>query len=432
VHLRVDTRDDLLPGPVRTLTMTRLGSELAKPDSVKCLFVYAANPAGSTSDANAVRAGLAREDLFTVVVEQFPTDTADYADIVLPATMQTEHFDLHAGYGHLYLLWNEPATPPPGECVSTTELFRRLAAHMGMTEPSLFASDLELAEELLSSGHPSLHGVTLDRLRKEGWVRMNYPAPFAPFAEGFPTDSGRMRFPPRGKAYVPSRSSQTEGGLVLITPAPHTFLNTTFRSEEHTSELQSREKIVCPLLGRHRRVTSFPTRRSSDLQGGLGADELSGALRAVRRGLPDRLRPDAVPAARQGVRAVAVLADRGRAGADHPGAAHLPQHHVREQPGAAAPGQGPGRAGQPGRRGGARAGGRAAGPGAQRLRRVPGRRGDQRPGGAGRGRLREGPLAQAHPRRLEPERGGRGARRRPRQGRRLPRQPGGAHPSVSL
>ncbi|MDA0640495.1 molybdopterin-containing oxidoreductase family protein [Nonomuraea ferruginea] len=227
-HLSIDTRDDLLPGPVRTLTMTRLGSELAKPDSVKCLWVYAANPAGSTSDGNAVRAGLAREDLFTVVVEQFPTDTVDYADIVLPVTMQTEHFDLHAGYGHLYLLWNEPAASPPGECLSTTETFRRLAAHMGMTEPSLFDSDLELAEDLLSSGHPSLEGITVDRLRKEGWVRMNYPEPFTPFAEGFPTRSGRMRFPPRGKAYVPSRSSQTDGGLVLITPAPHTFLNTTF------------------------------------------------------------------------------------------------------------------------------------------------------------------------------------------------------------
>ncbi|WP_343953465.1 molybdopterin-dependent oxidoreductase [Nonomuraea longicatena] len=224
VKLNIDTRDDLLPAPARLRTMTRMASELP---SVKCLFVYGANPLSSTSDTSRIRQQLQREDLFTVVMEQFPTDTADYADIVLPATMQTEHMDLHAGYGHLYLLWNEPATAPAGECLSTTETFRRLAAHMGMTEPSLFASDLELAEELLSSGHPSLEGVTLDRLRKEGWVRMNYPKPFAPFAEGFPTPSGRMRFPRSGEAYVPPYTAGKDG-LTLITPAAHTFLNSTF------------------------------------------------------------------------------------------------------------------------------------------------------------------------------------------------------------
>ena len=243
VHLTIDTREDLLPAPVRTLTMTRLASELAKPDSVKCLWVYAANPVGSTADSNGIRKQLEREDLFTVVMEQFPTDTVDYADIVLPATMQTEHLDLHAGYGHLYLLWNEPAAAPPGECLSTTETFRRLAAHMGMTEPALFDSDLELAESLLSSGHPSLEGITVDRLRKEGWVRMNYPEPFTPFAEGFPTESGRLRFPPPGKAYVPSLSARTAGAgpypLTLITPAPHLFLNTSFGSNP---ELRRRAK----------------------------------------------------------------------------------------------------------------------------------------------------------------------------------------------
>ncbi|MFC7718623.1 molybdopterin-containing oxidoreductase family protein [Nonomuraea recticatena] len=226
VHLKIDKRNDLLAAPVRTRYMTRLASEL---DDVKCLWVYAANPLASTSDSNRIRKGLAREDLFTVVMEQFPTDTVDYADIVLPATMQTEHMDLHAGYGHMYLLWNEPAVAPAGEALSTTETFRRLAAHMGLTEPSLYDSDLELAADLLSSGHPSLEGITLDRLRKEGWMRMSYPQPFAPFADGFPTPSGRLRFPRRGKAFVPSLSSRTAGDrLTLITPAAHTFLNSTF------------------------------------------------------------------------------------------------------------------------------------------------------------------------------------------------------------
>ncbi|MGW4794038.1 molybdopterin-containing oxidoreductase family protein [Nonomuraea sp. NPDC004297] len=240
VHLTVDRRDDLLAAPVRTLTMTKAASQLA---SVKCFWVYAANPVGSSPDANAIRRQLMREDLFTVVMEHFPTDTADYADIVLPATMQTEHHDLHAGYGHMYLLWNEQAVQPPGEALSTTETFRRLAAHMGMTEPSLYDSDLELAEQLLSGGHPSLEGVTLDRLRKEGWVRMNYPRPFAPFADGFPTPSGRLRFPPAGKAYVPSHTAAAAGRspypLTLVTPASHMFLNTTFGNNP---ELRRRAK----------------------------------------------------------------------------------------------------------------------------------------------------------------------------------------------
>lgn len=245
--LRLDTRPDLLPHPVRTLAMTRLAEALEIPDDsdetpVKCLWVYAANPLGSTSDQNRVRRGLAREDLFTVVMEQFPTDTVDYADIVLPATMQTEHMDLHNGYGHLYLLWNEPAVPPPGECLSTTETFRRVAKAMGLSEPALYDSDLELAEQLLSSGHPALQGVTLDRLRKEGWVRLNYPDPFLPFADGFPTPSGRLQFASdvaaaRGLGRVPryvAPFSAAEGGpypLTMVTPARHEFLNTIFGNE---------------------------------------------------------------------------------------------------------------------------------------------------------------------------------------------------------
>ncbi|GAT70557.1 molybdopterin oxidoreductase [Planomonospora sphaerica] len=239
IHLDIDHRDDLLARPVRTLTMTRLASEL--DESVKCLWVYGANPVGSSPDQNRIRERLLREDLFTVVMEQFATDTVDYADLVLPATMQTEHLDLHAGYGHMYLLWNEPAVPPPGECLSTTETFRRLARHMGLTEPSLFDSDLELAEQLLSSGHPSLDGITVDRLRKEGWVRLSVPRPFLPFADGFPTPSGRLRFP-SGPAYVPPRTAtapRERHPLVLVTPASHTFLNTTFGNNP---ELRRRSK----------------------------------------------------------------------------------------------------------------------------------------------------------------------------------------------
>ncbi|MBC6463213.1 molybdopterin-dependent oxidoreductase [Actinomadura sp. HBU206391] len=237
-------RDDLLTRPTRTLSMTRLGDNLLERGDppVKALFVIAANPAASNPDQNKVRRGLAREDLFTVVLEQFPTDTVDYADIVLPATMQHEHVDVHNGYGHLYLVWNEQAVAPPGECLPTSETFRRLARRLGLTEPSLYDSDEELARQLLGSGHPWLVGVTLDRLRKEGHVRLNVPKPFLPFADGFPTPSGKLEFVSSRAAreghdplpvYVPSAEvADTERAarfpLTLVSAASHHFLNTVF------------------------------------------------------------------------------------------------------------------------------------------------------------------------------------------------------------
>ncbi|MFI0449890.1 molybdopterin-dependent oxidoreductase [Actinomadura sp. 6N118] len=247
-HVKLDQaavfRDDLRPGPVRTLSMSRLGEGLLERDDppVKALFVIAANPVGSTPHQNKVREGLAREDLFTVVLEQFPTDTVDYADIVLPATMQHEHKDLNAGYGHLYLAWNEPAVEPAGECLSGTETFRRLAHRMGLTEPSLYDSDEEIAEQLLSSGHPWLDGITLDRLRKEGFVRFNVPEPFLPYAEEFPTPSGRLEFRSQraaggGHPVLPTYVAPVEVAdperarrypLALVSGASHTFLNTIF------------------------------------------------------------------------------------------------------------------------------------------------------------------------------------------------------------
>ncbi len=230
-------RLDLLPHPVRMLTMTRLGEGLLEVGDppVKALFVIGANPAGSNPHQTKVRRGLAREDLFTVVLEHFPTDTTDYADIVLPATMQTEHLDVIAGYGNLYLVWNEPAVEPPGECLSTTETFRRLARRMGMTEPSLYDSDEDLARQLLDSDHPSLAGITVETLRKQGFARLNVPRPFLPFADGFPTTSGRLEFVSQraargGHDPLPGYTPPTDpgDGLVLISAAPHHFLNTTF------------------------------------------------------------------------------------------------------------------------------------------------------------------------------------------------------------
>ncbi|MEU5882611.1 molybdopterin oxidoreductase family protein [Spirillospora sp. NPDC047279] len=249
-HVKLDKpalyRDDLRPGPVRTLSQSKLGEGLLEVDpAVKALFVIAANPVASSPHQNKIRRGLERDDLFTVVLEQFPTDTADYADIVLPATMQHEHADLNAGYGHMYLAWNEPAVEPAGECLPGTETFRRLAERMGLTEPSLYDSDERLAEQLLGSGHPWLEGITLDRLRKEGYARFSVPDPFLPYAREFPTPSGRLEFRsaraaggghPGVPGYVPPAevadgARAREFPLALVSGASHMFLNTIFAND---------------------------------------------------------------------------------------------------------------------------------------------------------------------------------------------------------
>jgi anaerobic selenocysteine-containing dehydrogenase len=239
-------REDLRPHPVRSLVMTRLADTLLEVDDppVMALLVCGANPVASNPDQNQVRRALSREDLFTVVLEHFATDTVDYADLVLPAAMQTEQADLHDGYGHLYLLWNEPAAAPPGECLPNSEIFRRIAAAMSFDDPGLYVPDEELARQLLDSDHSSVAGITFERLKRESWVRLNYPRPFIPFAEGFPTPSGKLEFysekaaadgldplpgytAPREAAEVDSETARRYP-LALIAPASHYFMNTIF------------------------------------------------------------------------------------------------------------------------------------------------------------------------------------------------------------
>jgi anaerobic selenocysteine-containing dehydrogenase len=239
-------RDDLRPRPTRSLDMKRLGEGLLATDNppVKALFAYGSNPAASAPQQTKVLRGLARNDLFTVVIDHFLTDTARYADIVLPATMQIEHRDLLIAYGHLYLAWNEPAAPPPGECLPATDIFRRLARAMGLETPALYDSDETIARQLLASGHPSLAGITFEELKARGWMRLSVPDPFVPFADAFPAASGKLEFfsdrmaqsgldPVPG--YTPSHeASQLDTALArdyplaLVTPADHYFLNSIF------------------------------------------------------------------------------------------------------------------------------------------------------------------------------------------------------------
>ena len=244
-------RPDLIAPGTRTLNMSQLGRILTDPHlapPVKALFVYNANPGAVAPEQEKVREGLAREDLFTVVHDLFPTDTVDFADVVLPATTTLEHYDIHKAYGHLYLSLSTPAIAPLGEALPNTEVFRRLAARMGLDHPSLRESDEEMARQAMHWEHPSLAGVTFERLEREGSVRLSVPDPHAPFAEGgFPTPSGKCELLAPSMAemgldplagYVPPRESVATAPelarkypLAFISPPAHHFLNSTFSAQ---------------------------------------------------------------------------------------------------------------------------------------------------------------------------------------------------------
>ncbi|HEY0605543.1 MAG TPA: molybdopterin oxidoreductase family protein [Herpetosiphonaceae bacterium] len=240
-------RPDLIPPGTRTINMIELGKALTEVNDppVKALFVYGSNPAVVAPDLERVHQGLMRDDLFVVVHEQFPTDTVQYADIVLPATTQLEHGDIHKAYGQLYIAWNEPAIERLGEALPNTELFRRLAARMGFDDPCFNDSDEDMARQVLQSDHAWLADITLEALKEHGWLRLNVPAEWAPFAEGnFPTPSGKCelysaRMDAAGLDPVPAFTPPAESPaaapelaakypLALLTPPAHHFLNTTF------------------------------------------------------------------------------------------------------------------------------------------------------------------------------------------------------------
>ncbi|GAC1370408.1 MAG: molybdopterin oxidoreductase family protein [Ktedonobacteraceae bacterium] len=189
---------ELVDHATRVINMVQLGQALTDPDlapPIRALVVYNSNPATTTPNQNLILQGLRRDDLLTVVHEQFLTDTASYADYVLPATTQVEHLDLVTAWGHTYLALNQPALAPRGEAVPNTEFFRRLARHMGFDEPYLYASDEELIRTALASSHPFLKGITFERLVNEGWAPLALPHDWRPFAEGgFPTPSGKCEF----------------------------------------------------------------------------------------------------------------------------------------------------------------------------------------------------------------------------------------------
>lgn len=251
-------RPDLLPDPGRPprwINMSRLGEALDPNRThppVEALLVYGSNPAAVAPDGGAVDRGLRREDLFCVVHELFLTDTARYADILLPATTQLEQVDIHKSYGHFDILLNSPSIEPLGECVSNTELFRRLAARMGFVDPCFCEDDEALVKQAFHWDHPSMQGITVERLAAEGPLSVRQPA--APFAQGSPSGRPIRLRPPDGRYWVPpaenpdgertSTEAEIEGpGLVLLTPPAHNFLNSSFVNLPFAQSAEKEPKV---------------------------------------------------------------------------------------------------------------------------------------------------------------------------------------------
>lgn len=242
-------RPDLLARPVRTINMSTIGEDLLRQTSpefgpkIEALIVYNANPVAVAPHSAQVAQGFARDDLFTVVLEHFQTDTADYADFLLPATTQLEHIDIHAAYGHLYMMANNAAIAPLGEAKPNTEIFRFLAERMGFDEPCFRDSDEAIAAQAFRREDARAIHFDWDSLKRKGWQKLNVTE--APFAfGGFPTPSGKCEFYSERMltdgldplpTYIPPYESAASNPelavaypLSMISPPARNFLNSTF------------------------------------------------------------------------------------------------------------------------------------------------------------------------------------------------------------
>jgi anaerobic selenocysteine-containing dehydrogenase len=240
-------RPDLIRGSPRTINMSAIGDALleASDPPIRAIYVYNSNPVAVAPESDKVAAGFAREDLFCVVHEIFQTDTADYADIVLPATTQLEHTDIHGSYGHLYVQANNRAIEPLGEAKPNIEVFRLLAARMGFDERCFLDSDDDVARAAFRATDPRAADLDWDTLKAKGFQRLAVPQRFAPFAHGnFPTPSGKCEFysaklASQGSdplpAFVPPRESAQSNPelarrypLAFLSPPARNFLNSSF------------------------------------------------------------------------------------------------------------------------------------------------------------------------------------------------------------
>jgi anaerobic selenocysteine-containing dehydrogenase len=256
-------RPDLMPDPpARVINMVQLGRVLTDPGlapPVKALYVYSSNPAAVCPNQRLVLAGLARDDLFTVVHEQVLTDTAHYADLVLPATTSMEHEDLYGSFGQFYVQLARPVIAPVGEARSNWEVFGLLARALGVAKRHYARPPADVIRELLARGDATVHDITYERLRAEGSLRLNLPRPYLPFAHGAPTDSGRVelysaRLAARGQPPLPTWTALHEGPdtrglrqrypLQCIVPPNRFFLNSSFSQSERLRRRQGSPTVM--------------------------------------------------------------------------------------------------------------------------------------------------------------------------------------------
>jgi anaerobic selenocysteine-containing dehydrogenase len=314
-------RPDFIKSGTRVINELELGSalsgEMALDPPIKSLFVYNSNPVSQAPAQAKIVQGLQREDLFMVVSELFITDTARYADILLPATMQGEQYDLMVTWGHLYMMLNQPAISAPGECIPNVELFRRLAKTMGFDDAYWDMTDDEMLLEFYDWDSPQLQGITLDLLKEKGYMRLNVgdPDKRVPHAEGnFKTPSGKCEFKSsaaaNGNFVVPVWRSMYEGmqpgepidplpdyippyespgsnpdlakryPLSIVSPKPHAFLNTQYGNEERQRGRQGEQKILIhPTDARQRNIGNGTVVRVFNDRGAFeGLAELSDDL----------------------------------------------------------------------------------------------------------------------------------------------------------
>ena len=258
-------RPDLYPEhsrfPRRAINMSSIGDTLLEEASppIRAICVYNSNPVAIAPDGAKVQQGFSREDLFCVVLEQFQTDTADYADILLPATTQLEHLDVHRSYGHLYMLANQPAIAPLGEAKPNSEIFRLLAQRMGYTESCFADDDAGIAAQAFAA--TDQRSVAWPTLAEQGWSRLNLPQPYAPFAQGgFKTPSGKCEFfsatlQRQGHdplpTYVPPHESPRSNPalaarfpLAMISPPTRHFLNSSFANLPRFLKAEGRPRLL--------------------------------------------------------------------------------------------------------------------------------------------------------------------------------------------
>jgi anaerobic selenocysteine-containing dehydrogenase len=282
----------------RIVNMSELGKALTELDAppVKAIVVYNSNPAAIAPNQNLVLRGLRDPSLFTVVLEQFQTDTADYADILLPVTTFLEHTDLYLAYGHHHLQLARPAVAAPGEARSNVEIFRGLAFRIGFEEPCFRDSEDDMIRAVLDSGHPFLDGITLERLEQEHSVRLNLSAPgkpFLPFAQGgFGTPSGKCEFGAETLEYAPPVESRLgdqalrgKYPLELISSKNDDSMNSTFGNrpavDKETSILHMHPSDAAARgITPGDRVRVFNDRGSLVLNAEIGAKVAPGMTRA--------------------------------------------------------------------------------------------------------------------------------------------------------